>query len=109
MFNQGRPGHAAHSRESEEIHRIIGSDDPKGWNYQIRNEPIVKVELQRIWSLYRKENNHFQFDVLGLGGAGLGNFETATKAGTALRWGTNLGASVGAFSLQADRHVNPLA
>ena len=106
----GWVGPAALAEQSQkEIHRIIGSDDPKGWDNQIRNEPIVKVELQRIWSLYRNENNRFQYDVLGLGGAGLGNLETATKGGIALRWGTNLSASVGAFSLQADRHVNPLA
>ena len=106
----GWVGPAALAEQSQQgIHQIIGSDEPMGWQHQISNEPIVKVELQRIWSLYRNANNRFQYDVLGLGGAGLGNLETATKGGIALRWGTNLSASVGAFSLQADRHVNPLA
>lgn len=91
------------------IHKIIGSDDPMGWDNQLDNEPVVKVEVQRLWNLYRNDNNRFQFDVIGLGGFGLGNLETATKGGVALRIGTNLSDSFGAFSLQADRHVNPLA
>ena len=42
-------------------------------------------------------------------GAGIGNLESATKAGLAIRWGTNLQYSFPAFSLQADRQINPLA
>ncbi len=50
-----------------------------------------------------------QIDILGLWGAGIGNLESATKAGLAIRWGTNLQLSFPAFSLQADRQVNPLS
>lgn len=106
----GMVGPATLAEQSQKgIHKIIGADDPKGWSHQLKNEPIVKVEMQRTWSLYRNESSRLQYDVVGLGGLGLGNLKSAAKAGFAVRWGTNLSASVGAFSLQADRHVNPLA
>ncbi len=91
------------------IHKMIGADDPKGWQYQLNNELIVKIEVQRAWSLYRNDSKRFQYDIVGLGGAGIGNLKTAAKGGFAVRWGTNLSSSLAAFSLQADRHVNPLA
>ena len=106
----GWVGSGALAEQSQKaIHSLIGSDEPMGWRHQLKNEPVVKVEMQRTWNLYRNDDNRFQYDVVGLGGVGLGNLETATKAGFAVRWGTNLAASMGGFSLQADRHVNPLA
>jgi len=106
----GLVGPLTQAEQSQKIiHKIVGADEPKGWRFQLENEPVVKIELQRIWSLYRNDANRFQYDVVGLGGVGVGNLETATKGGIAIRWGTNLSASMGAFSLQADRHVNPLA
>lgn len=106
----GWVGSATLSEQAQKvIHKIIGSDDPKGWRHQLKNEPVIKVEMQRVWNLYRNETNRLQYDVVGLGGAGIGNLETAARGGFAIRWGTNLSASIGAFSLQPDRHVNPLA
>ena len=91
------------------IHKLTTSDEAKGWNNQIRNELIFKVEVQRVWKLYRSDDNGYQFDILGLAGAGIGNLESATKAGVVIRWGTHLETSFPTFSLQADRQVNPLA
>ena len=91
------------------IHGLTGAAEPKGWDNQIENEPIFKVEAQRVWNLYRSAGKGKQFDILGLWGAGIGNLESATKGGLAIRWGTNLQYSFPAFSLQADRQVNPLS
>ena len=91
------------------VHGLTGADEPKGWDNQIENEPIFKVEVQRVWSLYRSAVKGKQFDILGLWGAGIGNLESATKAGLAIRWGTNLQYSFPTFGLQTDRQVNPLA
>lgn len=91
------------------IHKITKSDVANGWDNQINNEFIFKVEAQRVWKLYRSDDNGYQFDILGLGSAGIGNLESATKAGFAIRWGTYLQSSFSTFSLQVDRQVNPLA
>ncbi|MFT5504426.1 MAG: lipid A 3-O-deacylase [Gammaproteobacteria bacterium] len=84
-------------------------DDPQGWDNQIENELVFKVEGLRIWSLCLTKTKSRQFDISGLWSAGVGNIESATKAGLAIRWGSNLRNNYQAFSLQADRQVNPLS
>ncbi len=91
------------------VHGLTGAAEPKGWNNQIGNELVFKVEGQRVWNLYRSDSKRLQFDLLGLWGAGIGNLESATKGGFAIRWGTNLQSSFPTFSLQADRQVNTLS
>ena len=106
----GAVGPVTQSEQTQKsIHKLLSADDPKGWDNQIDNELIFKVEAQRVWSLYRSQGDEKQFDILGLWGAGIGTLESATKAGIAIRWGTNLQYSFPTFSLLADRQVNPLA
>ncbi len=106
----GTVGPNAYAAETQNImHKLTKSELPKGWDNQINNEIVFKVEAQRVWTLYRSESEGLQFDILGLAGAGIGNLESATKAGLAIRWGTHLKSSFATFSLQADRQVNPLA
>jgi lipid A 3-O-deacylase len=91
------------------IHDLTHAQEPMGWDNQIENEPVFKIEAQRVWNLYRSNRKGKEIDILGLWGAGIGNLESATKAGLAIRWGTNLQYSFPSFSLQADRQVNPLS
>ncbi len=106
----GAVGPAVLGEEAQKfVHSALGSDEPLGWDNQIENELVVKVELQRVWNLYRSSGDGFQFDILGITGAGIGNLESAAKAGVAIRWGRNLSSSFVTFSLQADRQINPLA
>ena len=109
-FYIGAVGPVALGEESQKaVHSLLGSDEPLGWDNQIENELVVKIEAQRVWNLFRTDSNNLQFDVLGLAGIGVGNFQSATKAGFAFRWGKNLQRNFATFSLQADRQVNPLA
>lgn len=109
-FYLGIVGPIALGEESQKfVHGALGSDEPLGWDNQIGNEAVVKIEMQRVWNLFRKGSDGLQFDLLGLAGVGVGNFQSAAKAGFAMRWGKNLQRSFPTFSLQADRQVNPLA
>jgi lipid A 3-O-deacylase len=90
-------------------HKILGSQQPQGWEHQIGNEPIFKIEAQRAWTLFRSDDEEHQLDIIGLYGGGVGNLESDTKAGIALRWGSHLAHSFSTFSLDADRQANPLA
>ena len=106
----GMVGPATYAKQTQKaIHRMIGADEPLGWKYQLENEPVFKIEVQRIRTLYRSRGSGLKFDVLGLGGFGVGTLESAAKVGLALRVGHNLQKSIGGFSLQVDRYVNPLA
>ena len=91
------------------IHKLFEADDPRGWDNQIDNEAVFKLEMQRIWSLYRADGSGERIDILGIGGAAIGNLESAARLGIAIRWGSGLTSSFPAFSLQPDRQVNPLS
>jgi len=91
------------------IHRAIGADRPEGWDFQLENEPVFRLEARRVQKLFQITGNKFEFDVLGLATAGIGNLRSNVDAGLSLRWGTNLGFSHATFSLQSDRQVNALS
>ncbi|MGQ7847153.1 lipid A deacylase LpxR family protein [Granulosicoccus sp. 3-233] len=91
------------------IHTITGSDQPEGWNLQLKNELVGRVEALRVWKLARSTAGPRGWDVLGLGGVGLGTLQSGMGAGIAMRWGSNLEYTHSTFSLEADRQVNPLA
>lgn len=91
------------------IHTVTGSDKPEGWDTQLKNELVGRVEALRVWKLARSEEAPRQWDVLGIAGLGLGNLQSGTGAGIALRWGSNLDYTHSTFSLEADRQVNSLA
>ncbi len=91
------------------VHRVFGSDTPRGWGNQIDNEAVFNFEAQRIWMLYRSTDNGFEYDILGMAKAGIGTIESAARTSIAIRWGNNIMTGFPTFSLNADRQVNPLS
>ncbi len=91
------------------IHTVTGSDQPEGWDNQLKNELVGRVEALRVWKLARTVDRARDWDVLGIAGVGLGNLQSGFGAGMALRWGSNLDYTHSTFSLEADRQVNSLA
>jgi len=71
------------------VHGVTGSDDPKGWDNQLENEPLLNVGFEERRRLARfGGGTGFGGDFLGGLSASLGNLETqATLASTArLGW-----------------------
>lgn len=91
------------------IHRAIGSELPRGWDFQLDNEPVFRLEARRVQKLYRAYGRNLGFDILGLGTAGIGNLRSNAEASLAMRWGSSLKFSHATFSLQSDRQVNALS
>jgi len=45
----GAVGPIAFAEESQTaVHSVLSSDDPKGWDNQIENEPVFKIEALRV-------------------------------------------------------------
>ncbi|MFB9867135.1 lipid A deacylase LpxR family protein [Vreelandella sulfidaeris] len=69
-----------------EVHRITGSDRPRGWDNQLGDEPIVNVAMRRQWwhssPLIGKQFAHGPSV-----SAALGNLYTYASAGYSVRWG----------------------
>lgn len=79
------------------VHRsITNSQDPKGWNYQLHDEPGVIITYQRKWrGLYERTVNGLGIDVTPYVGGNLGNVLTQAVGGAALRIGYDLPADYG--------------
>lgn len=106
----GVVGPAALADESQTlVHKIVGAEEPQGWDTQIDNELVFKLEAVRVKKIYRSQYAENRgFDVLGIGHLGLGTISSEALVGLAVRWGSNLDFSHATFSLQPDRQVNSL-
>ena len=84
------------SRTQKFVHTITGSDQPKGWDFQIGNEPGLLVSYQRKWrALYEFAPFGWGADVTPYAGANAGNVLTQGVAGATLRLGYDLPADYG--------------
>ncbi len=88
----GVVGPASLAEQSQKIvHKVIGSDKPRGWDHQLKNEPGIVITYQRssrergtiMFSKYRIDFTPH------IGGA-LGNVFTYGNAGVTLRLGQHL-------------------
>jgi hypothetical protein len=79
------------------VHRsITNSQDPKGWDFQLHDEPGVIITYQRKWrGLYERTVNGLGVDVTPYVGGNLGNVLTQAVGGATLRVGYDLPADYG--------------
>jgi hypothetical protein len=88
----GVVGPAALAEQGQKfVHKITGSEDPRGWDTQLENEPTLGLTYQRSW---RGEAVELQggkrFDFTPHAGGALGNVYTYANAGFTLRYGSQL-------------------
>lgn len=72
------------------VHDIDGSDKPNGWDNQLDNEPVIRLEAERMWRLTEGSLGNIEFDTIGMAQAGLGNLRSDAGVGAAFRVGKNL-------------------
>lgn len=91
-----------------EVHRLIGSGRPKGWSYQLENEPIVNFAYEyrhrfqlaghpRAWAV----------EALPVAGGWLGNFLIQGQFGGLLRAGYNIPKDFGPTLVRGLGHLPP--
>lgn len=78
------------------IHKMIDSPKPRGWNYQLKNEPGLVLGYQRKWrNLYQLSPTGLGFDLSPSVGANLGNVFTNAGVGMLARIGYDLPSDYG--------------
>ncbi|MFC3154334.1 lipid A deacylase LpxR family protein [Gilvimarinus japonicus] len=87
------------------IHKVVGSAEPKGWDYQLENEPVFALRRARVW---RYELSAMT-DVVLLAQARAGNLESAVGGGAIVRFGRGLANSFATTLLQQGRTSSPAA
>ncbi|MBI5556608.1 MAG: lipid A deacylase LpxR family protein [Deltaproteobacteria bacterium] len=88
----GLVGPQSYAREvQEEVHDLVDSIEPRGWDNQLKNEVGVNLVYERKWRLLQLgvENSDI-FDFIPHGGMALGNVHTYANAGMEFRLGVNL-------------------
>lgn len=88
----GVVGPASLAEETQKrVHEIVNSDEPQGWDTQLKNEPGFILTYQRSWrSVISKSILGVPFDVTPHAGGALGNIFTYANAGIMLRCGKRL-------------------
>ena len=72
-------------------HKLIGSEKPLGWAYEIRNEPGFLISFDRqIKLMDTGTSDFFQVQLLPHVGLNLGNIQTSLRLGPQLRIGHNI-------------------
>ena len=83
------------------IHEITDSQEPRGWDTQLENEPGVVLTYQRSWRGFVSESvSGFGFDATPHAGGALGNVFTYANAGVMLRFGQRLPLDYGPPRIQ---------
>lgn len=93
----GMVGPSSAADDSQDlVHHIIGSQDPQGWDNQLRDEVGVVLTYERKW------RGLYEFSPFGLGvdftpslGGSIGNVFTHAAAGAVVRFGYDLPADYG--------------
>jgi len=78
------------------IHRLINEDSPKGWSYQLRDEPGLNFIYERRLRFYaRNFSDVLGFDFIPHGGVSVGNVQTHANLGATARFGYHLPSDFG--------------
>ena len=90
------------------IHYLLDAKSPRGWDNQLSNELIVRLDTLRKWRFYAKSFNRTQVDFITGGGGGVGNLKSDILAGLTARWGTSLQKSYASAPLLTTQQFNGL-
>lgn len=110
-FSLGLVGPSAFAEDvQKQFHKMTESDEPQGWDNQLNNEPVFKVERSMLFRALELElNPSFGMDFLTFGSIGAGTLSSDAKAGISLRIGHSLDQTYPTFSSFPVRNPNYLS
>ncbi|MDR9467916.1 lipid A deacylase LpxR family protein [Marinospirillum sp.] len=74
----------------KQIHKLIGSPDPEGWEHQLGNEPTFNLHYFHKWIQYLDASEGRDLEVSPVFSLAAGSPYTYLSGSLALRWGDNL-------------------
>ncbi|PHS04753.1 MAG: hypothetical protein COA78_16095, partial [Blastopirellula sp.] len=96
-LNLGVVGPSSRAHEVQrEVHKIIDSPIPQGWDNQLKDEPGLVLVYDRQWAIPLNDlDNRIEWDFTPHLGGSLGNVFTHLAGGVTLRFGHNLAMDYG--------------
>ncbi len=89
------------------VHKMIGSDQPEGWDQQLDNELVFQFSRGRAWRNWHSKSNNMDF--VSMAEVQLGTIESSINAGFLLRYGQEIEETYAAGLLSPSRTTNPVA
>lgn len=89
------------------VHSLTGSDDPKGWDTQLKNEVVFQLARAHTWRSWVSKSQHM--DIVNTAEFSLGTISSNMTVNSVFRYGSRLQDSFSSFLLGASRASNPLA
>jgi hypothetical protein len=104
----GIVGPLALGEESQKlVHKIIGSDEPQGWDTQLENELVFQLSRGRTWRSWVSDSDNMDF--LTSADLSVGTIQSSISAGITIRYGKDLINSYATTLLNNSRTSNPSA
>lgn len=89
-----------------EVHRVRGIDTAKGWDHQLRDEPVAMLTWTRIWRLNADDDGGWGYDFLPRAGVSAGTPFTNAVLGGEARFGWNLPPDYGSSFIRPGSGIN---
>ncbi len=77
------------------VHRVRGSQQPEGWDHQLKNEPGLFVIYDHKTRILRANHSGIDIDAITHVGGAIGNVYTFADTGMEVRWGLNIPSDFG--------------
>lgn len=105
----GVVGPASGAAETQQfVHKLMpGATYPRGWGYQIQNEPGIVLSYDRLWRTDQEQKSGFGYDIVPHASASLGNVYTFAGGGATIRLGWDLPPAVG-VPVASSRTITPI-
>lgn len=91
------------------VHKVVGANQPQGWDHQIKDEPVVRLSRSRVWRFSEADSGPAQVDFLVLGEITAGNLESGLNTAAIARYGRGLKKSFPGAAQVTERKPNPIA
>lgn len=95
-------------KTQREVHRMVNTDLPHGWDYQLENEPLLNLtyEHRRKYNVLG-EPGSWAVEVLPVGSVMLGNWLTQLQGGGIIRAGRNIPEDFSVTFVRGMGHMPP--
>ncbi len=106
----GLVGPASLAEQSQTLmHQLIGATEPKGWDNQINNELVFRIEGEHIERFYvHSFSDSLSFDSSAYSKLGVGNLRSEVGTGLTLRFGNMLDQSYAMISPNSSNSITGL-
>jgi len=89
------------------VHKLVGSDQPKGWDYQLKDKFVWQIQRTAVWRFSATDSS--PFDAVVLADLAGGNLESRAGAGLFFRAGNGLARNYSTMGFLSSRISTPVA